>query len=98
MTVALAQAEKETAQQEFRRVSDEYFDQVYFPYQPTAGTVTGYHQYDARLEDFSRATVDAEIAALNSFDSRVSAISPASLDQTTRGDARWFSTISARAC
>ena len=85
MTLA-AHAQKETAQQEFQRVSDNYFDQVYFPYQPTSGTDTGYHQYDPKLEDFSRTTIDAEVAALNDFEKRVDAIPPASLDQTTRGD------------
>ncbi len=38
----------------FVHASDEYFDQVYFPHQPTQGTLAGYHQYDAKLED-SRA-------------------------------------------
>jgi len=33
-------------QETFQKVSDEYFDQVYFPYAPTAGTLIGYHQYD----------------------------------------------------
>jgi hypothetical protein len=47
--------------------SDEYFDQVYFPYQPTQGTLTGYHQYDAKLEDPSRKSIDAEIARLHAL-------------------------------
>jgi hypothetical protein len=85
MTV-VAHAQEDTAQQQFLRLSDDYFDRVYFPYQPTAGTVAGYHQYDARLEDFSHATLDAQVAALNDFEKRVSAIQAASLDQTTRGD------------
>jgi uncharacterized protein (DUF885 family) len=76
----------ESAQQQFQKVSDEYLDQVYFPYGPTGGTVTGYHQYDSRLEDFSRSTIDAEIAALKQFETRVSAISASGLDETTRGD------------
>ncbi len=53
--------------QEFEQVSDEYFDQVYFHYQPTGGTLAGYHQYDAQLEDYSRKSIDAEIAALKKF-------------------------------
>lgn len=85
MTLA-AHAQKEIAQEHFQRVSDNYFDQVYFPYQPTTGTVAGYHQYDPKLEDYSRATIDAQVAALNEFDKQVSAIPAASLDQTTRGD------------
>ena len=31
------------------------FDQAYFPYQPTAGTLAGFHQYDTQLEDSTTA-------------------------------------------
>jgi hypothetical protein len=81
-------ASKETWRQEFARVSDEYFDQVYFHYAPTQGTLVGYHQYDAQLEDYSRRNIDAEIATLKSFEKRIEAIhyDPASLDQIARGD------------
>lgn len=75
-----------SAREQFQRVSDEYFDQVYFPHQPTAGTVAGYHQYDTKLEDLAPGSVDAEVAALDSFEKRISAIPAASLDQTTRAD------------
>jgi len=71
-----ASANKETWQQTFAKVSDEYFDQVYFHYAPTQGTLVGYHQYDAQLEDNSRANIDAEIAALKSFEKRIEAIHP----------------------
>ncbi len=62
--------------QQFATLSDEYFDQVYFHYAPSNGTMVGYHQYDAQLEDFSRPTIDAEIAALKSFAQRIEAIVP----------------------
>ena len=81
-----ANSENKAAQEQFQRASDEYFDQVYFPYQPTDGTVTGYHQYDTKLEDLSSGSIDAEVSALNNFEKRISAIPVASLDQTTRGD------------
>jgi uncharacterized protein (DUF885 family) len=70
--------------QEFQKVSDEYFDQVYFHYSPTAGTLAGYHQYDAQMEDYSRQNIDAEVAALKSFEKRISAI-PAGAE-TAPGD------------
>jgi uncharacterized protein (DUF885 family) len=81
-------AAKENWKQQFEKVSDEYFDQVYFHYSPSSGTQTGYHQYDAQLEDYSRKNIDAEIAALKVFEKRVSAIHSDStaLDLTTRGD------------
>jgi uncharacterized protein (DUF885 family) len=86
MTFVAAHAENQTAAEQFHRVSDAYFDQVYFPNQPSGGTIIGYHQYDTMLEDFSRPHIDAQVAALHDFDKRISAISDASLDQTTRGD------------
>jgi uncharacterized protein (DUF885 family) len=81
MTVAVtAQAEKESWKQQFEKVSDEYFDQVYFHYGPTGGTLVGYHQYDGQLEDFSRKNIDAEIAALKEFEKRIEAIRPDSAE------------------
>ena len=86
MTFVAAHAENQTATQQFQRVSDSYFDEVYFPNQPSGGTIAGYHQYDSMLEDFSRSHIDAAVASLHEFEKRVSAIPAASLDQTTRGD------------
>lgn len=86
MTTNAFAAGNTAAMQQFQKVSDEYFDQVYFPYAPTLGTSAGYHQYDSQLEDFSRKTIDAQIAALGNFEARVSAIPAAELDLTTRGD------------
>jgi uncharacterized protein (DUF885 family) len=73
-TVIPAHATKETWMDQFQRASDEYFDQVYFPYAPTTGTVTGYHQYDTQLEDFSRKSIDAQIAALNATLTKLDAV------------------------
>jgi uncharacterized protein (DUF885 family) len=83
-----ARATKESWKQEFARVSDEYLDQVFLHYQPTQGTLVGYHQYDTQLEDYSRKNIDAEIAALKVFEKKVEAIhgDSAALDLTTRGD------------
>jgi len=71
-----ARAAKESWQQEFAKASDEYLDQVYLRYQPTQGTLAGYHQFDTQLEDYSRKNIDAEIAALKVFEKRVEAIQP----------------------
>jgi uncharacterized protein (DUF885 family) len=76
----------ESPKEEFQKVSNEYFDRVYFPNQPTSGTIAGYHQYDSKLEDFSQTSIHAEVADLNHFADRVSAIPAAPLDQITRGD------------
>jgi len=87
---AHAEKEKLTAvywKKVFVHASDEYFDQVYFPYQPTQGTLAGYHQYDTKLEDMSRAAIDAQIAALQKFQKRFEEMqAKASFDPETRGD------------
>jgi uncharacterized protein (DUF885 family) len=59
---------------------------VYFHYQPTLGTLAGYHQFDAQLEDFSQQNIGADIAALHSFEKRITAIPAVSLDQLTQAD------------
>ena len=54
----------------FDSLVDEYFD-FYFQFHPTAGTQAGFHQYDGKLEDFSRAGIDAEIAGLLKFQKQI---------------------------
>jgi uncharacterized protein (DUF885 family) len=80
------QTNSHNSKQTFATVSDQYFDQVYFPYAPSSGTLAGYHQYDVKLEDYSRGTLDAQIAALHSFDKKVAAIPADALDQSDRAD------------
>jgi uncharacterized protein (DUF885 family) len=69
-----------------RRLADQYFDQVYFRYAPTNGTLLGLHQYDAQLEDYSRAAVDRETADLERFEGKFAAVQADQLDLTSQGD------------
>jgi uncharacterized protein (DUF885 family) len=75
-SAAYARAQEHDWKQQFQKASDEYFDQAYFPFQPSTGTSVGYHQYDAKLEDYSRKSIDAEIALLKRFEQRFEAIHP----------------------
>lgn len=68
------------------KLADEYFDQIYFKFAPSAGTSAGLHQYDPLLEDYSRAGVDTEIAALHAFEKRVEAVNPAGLGEALAAD------------
>jgi hypothetical protein len=47
---------------------DQFFDEYYFKFSPTQGTSAGFHQYDARLEDYSRTAVQQQIAAARRFE------------------------------
>ncbi len=81
-----AQAEQPDWQQQFEKVSNAYLDQVYLHYAPSQATVLGYHQYDAQLEDYSRGTINAQVAQLKEYEQRVELIPAAALSLTTRGD------------
>jgi len=75
-----------TPSENWNALVDEYFDQVFFKFAPTAGTSAGLHQYDPLLEDYSRAAVDREIAALHSFEKRFLAVDPKQLSETEAAD------------
>ncbi len=71
----------------FVHASDEFFDQAYFPYQPSQGTSAGYHQYDDKLETASPESISAQTALLQKFEKRFDSMrKKASFDQSTRGD------------
>ena len=74
------------AEQAFVAAADSYLDTAYFPYSPTGATLAGYHQYDAKLESFSRKSIAAQVEALRSYDKKISSIDPAPLSPSTRAD------------
>ena len=67
-------------------LADSYFDDVYFKFQPTTGTWAGFHQYDRSLEDYSRASIGRQIAALHEFEKRIESFNPAGLNETESAD------------
>ena len=64
---------------------DRYFD-LRFHFHPTAGTADGFHQYDINLEDYSRANLDREAAALHSILPQFRAILAQNLPQPMADD------------
>jgi uncharacterized protein (DUF885 family) len=85
-TVAPAATAQSAPDQAFMRLADNYFDTYYFPTNPTTATTDGLHAYDGKLEDYSRAAVDASVKALQQWQTRVAAVDPASLSEYVRGD------------
>jgi uncharacterized protein (DUF885 family) len=74
------------AVQTFEFLSEQYFSDVYFKYQPTQGTSAGFHEYDTQLEDYSQATLDKQKAALHVWEKKIAAIDPAALDAPQAAD------------
>jgi uncharacterized protein (DUF885 family) len=70
----------------FRALADHYFSDVVFHFGPTNATQLGFHQYDTKLEDYSRAGVEAEIAALRGYETKLDAFPAEGLDESTQGD------------
>jgi uncharacterized protein (DUF885 family) len=56
---------------EFTRLTDRFFDEVVFRYDPVQGTQAGFHEYDAMLASGSRADIEAQTAALHKFEQEV---------------------------
>ncbi|HVW76181.1 MAG TPA: DUF885 domain-containing protein [Alloacidobacterium sp.] len=81
-----ATAQGLNANAQFRALADQYFEKVTFAFNPTFGTSAGLHQYDAKLEDYSKAAVDAQIVALDDFEQKFEGLPPFQMDQATQAD------------
>src|SRR4051812_18070787 len=70
----------------FGKVADEFIDAFLLPQSPTFATQLGVHTFDDRLEDYSRANLDRQLADLKKYATRVSAIDPKGLSVPVAGD------------
>lgn len=62
----------------FEKLSEEYL-KGYLDWRPQSGVALGLHEYDGKIADYSKSSIDAEIARLKDFDSKFSKIDSASL-------------------
>lgn len=62
------------------RLADRYFDEYLFRFNPTQATSAGFHQYDAKLEDYSKAAIQARVETLHRFEPEFARL-PASPDR-----------------
>src|SRR5258706_988786 len=63
---------------QFARLSEEFISS-YLTWRPQAGTALGLHEYDGKITDLSRESIDGELARLRDFQRSLAAISTASL-------------------
>lgn len=71
----------------FNQLAEEYLT-GYLGWRPQLGTSLGWHQYDGRISDFSRASLDAELARLRSFEQRLAKLDTAKLSDPAFYDYR----------
>ena len=60
----------QTADEEYQAVAEEYI-RGYLAARPLLGTQLGLHEYDGKIADYSRLSLDAELARLRRFDDRL---------------------------
>ena len=60
----------------------------YLAWRPQTGTALGFHEYDGQVTDFSRASLDAELARLKSFNQRLGKLNAKRLSQPAFYDYR----------
>ncbi len=68
------------------KLADDFLSRVYYHFNPTSGTADGLHEYDAKLEDYSKADVDRRIAAYKAFKTKVETLDSKSLDYDRQVD------------
>jgi uncharacterized protein (DUF885 family) len=67
---------------DFDKLVDQFFD-GYFSFNPTQGTAAGFHQYDTKLEDYSRPSVERELAFWREIEKKFEAVDLSNYPQGT---------------
>ncbi len=62
----------------FQKLSDDFLS-GYLKWRPQASVALGFHEYDGKITDFSKASIDSELARLNSYSNMLSTFDTASL-------------------
>jgi len=66
------------ADRQFSKIAEEFL-KGYLAWRPQTGTALGFHQYDGKLTDFSRRSLDGELNRLKQFDEKLAALKSSSL-------------------
>ncbi|HEY1760203.1 MAG TPA: DUF885 domain-containing protein [Bryobacteraceae bacterium] len=64
------------SQTPFQSLSDRFFDEYFFPNNPTIATSDGIHKYDGQLEDFSKAGIAHRTAELKNWETQFAKLPP----------------------
>lgn len=79
LVFAFFSCNKTDKNQAFEKLSEDYL-KGYLDWRPQSGVSLGLHEYDGKMADYSKKSLDAEIARLKDFDKKFSAIDSASLN------------------
>jgi uncharacterized protein (DUF885 family) len=85
-------APKPTPDELFAALSEEYI-RGHLAWRPAMGTGLGLHEHDGRITDYSRASLDAELARLKAFDAKLSALNVNKLTRNVSFDYRVLQSV-----
>ena len=71
----------------FKRLTDRFLAD-WLRWRPQVGTALGLHEYDGRISDFSRASIDSERARLHEIQEKLKSFSPVRLSARAYRDLR----------
>src|ERR1051326_1725632 len=77
----------QTPDQEYEAIAEEFI-KGYFAARPLLGTAMGLHEYDAKITDYSRLALDAELSRLKRFEDRLEKFEPSKLSPRQSVDLR----------
>src|SRR5438093_827769 len=75
------------ADRSFAQLSDEFLA-GYLAWRPQSGTSLGFHEYDGKMTDFSRSSVEGELNRLKQFEQKLAALKTGSLSPRVSYDFR----------
>ena len=78
-------ASAQTPNAQFAQLVDQYFA-AYYQHRPSEGTTAGFHQYDAKLEDYSRQGVAAQVNTLKKYLAKFTQLDPKKLTDSEAAD------------
>src|SRR5258705_6785315 len=87
LSLASAVFAAQTQDAEYEGVAEEYV-KTYLAAHPLHGTALGFHEYDGKITDYSRLSLDAELHRLRRFDDVLAKFDPAKLSPRQSIDLR----------
>lgn len=78
VTIAFFSCNKNDKKDSFEKLSDDYL-KGYLDWRPHSGVSLGLHEYDGKIANYSKTSIETEIARLKDFDTKFSEIDSASL-------------------
>lgn len=84
---AFLPAAEENPNTDFEKVSEEYI-KGWLAARPLTAVSLGFHEYDGRINDFTKLSIDAELSRLKRFDERLKKFDTAKLNASAASDLR----------